>query len=132
MPGGKQADYSGEDEGDQVIAEVGAHRPCESGGQGRAHLMAREDPAEHDADVVAAKGFGGQTHRGGNGGDPVQAVEQGEGREPPLRPGKGVRQTEERQASQAIIATQQITAVITVGQPTGEGGAEEVEDAHHR
>src|SRR5207253_416648 len=99
------------------------------GGGGGAELVGGEDPAEEQADVPAAEQVGGEADGRWHGGDPVQAVEDDEEAEAEKAGAVGVGEEQEGEAAQAVVPGEEPAAVEAVGEPAGDEGADDVEEA---
>ena len=127
--GGDNAEDAGALEGKCVRADLGANDAGDERGEPCAELMGCEDPAEDKRGPRRAEGVGGELHGWGHGGDPIEAIKNGEEQE---RGGLEARggQVEERKTAQAVIDHQEDARVEAVGEPAGGDRADEVEAAH--
>ena len=94
--------------------------------------MRGDDPAERDWRITDTDGFGGQTHRGRDRGDPVEAVEDGEQRQPEHLGLERLRQPEQREPAEAVVPEEELARIESIRQPAAGRGADEIEYAHHR
>ena len=78
QPDGEEAQQAGRAERPAVAAEPGADRAGAPRGERGAEHVRAEDPAEDDADAVAAEDLGGQRDGRRDGRDPVEPVEDDE------------------------------------------------------
>src|SRR5690606_18326341 len=127
--GGEGAQARGGEEGDVVGAVGGADVARAESGHGGAQLVGGEDPAEDDggvrAEVVAADGEGGR-----DGGHPVEAVEDDEDPDAGFGGGGEQRgQGHEGQAAPEVVDHEQDAGIDPVGEPAGQDGAGDVEQA---
>ncbi len=127
--GGEDGYGAGDDEGGEVLAFDLADESGAEGCGGSTELVAGGDPSEDDGGVLVAEDLVGEFEGGGHGGDPVEAVEDGEDAQA-FEGEVGVGQVDEGDAADAVIDEQQFAAVVAVGEPTGGGGSDEIERSH--
>src|SRR6478672_13886492 len=72
---GDRAHGAGNPEGGAVVAEAGADGAGAEGGERRAKLVARGNPAVDHAGVLASEGLTGEPDRRRHRGDPVETIE---------------------------------------------------------
>lgn len=130
--GGDRAETRGGEPRDRVLAGVVAHDTGEDRGDAGADLMRREHPAEHERTLVAedltAKRDGRRYGR-----DPVEPVDDDEHDDARLHLRREqARQEEQAHPAQRVIRGQEDAWIHAVGEPAGEHGADDVEDAHDR
>ncbi|CAG9187835.1 hypothetical protein BVI2075_100029 [Burkholderia vietnamiensis] len=114
----------------RVGAEARPQQPGAERREGRAELVAGDDPAEHDGRRRLAEHVGGEPHGRRHGRDPVEPVEHREQRQPEEVDAERMRQIDQRQPAQPVVPEQQHAIVVTVGQPSRQRRAEQVEHAH--